>query len=205
MTLFLHAGDQNGLILWNLGWAIYLLSGEGGEGSVKWALVERKVESLKGCNRKRWAGCVSLVARCNFYLQHLQFQKDSSGPSRTIYTSLWVFREPYRVEDVLSQRFSDGYKADHVSQYSDWSEQESRAPSRGSQRGECFASDAISFVWGCGARVSSGKSALSSSSHEFHISRTKFTTSSVQRGNVGEEAQKGRSRRYGIRSRGWSG
>ncbi|WKY01120.1 hypothetical protein Q1695_015265 [Nippostrongylus brasiliensis] len=44
------------------------------------------------------------------------------------------YREPYRAEDVLAQRFSDGYKADHVSQYSDWSEQESRAPSRSSQR-----------------------------------------------------------------------
>ncbi|KAL6727003.1 hypothetical protein Aduo_008919 [Ancylostoma duodenale] len=44
------------------------------------------------------------------------------------------YREPYRAQDVMAQRFSDSYKGDHVSQYSDWSEQESRAPSRGSQR-----------------------------------------------------------------------
>ncbi|KHJ98937.1 hypothetical protein OESDEN_01083 [Oesophagostomum dentatum] len=44
------------------------------------------------------------------------------------------YREPYRMQDVLDHRFSDSYKGDHVSQYSDWSEQDSRAPSRGSQR-----------------------------------------------------------------------
>ncbi|KIH55695.1 hypothetical protein ANCDUO_14142 [Ancylostoma duodenale] len=48
------------------------------------------------------------------------------------------YREPYRAQDVMAQRFSDSYKGDHVSQYSDWSEQESRAPSRGSQRGVCY-------------------------------------------------------------------
>ncbi|CAJ0597773.1 unnamed protein product [Cylicocyclus nassatus] len=45
------------------------------------------------------------------------------------------YREPYRVQDIVDQRFVDSYKGDHAGQYSDWSEQDSsRAPSRGSQK-----------------------------------------------------------------------
>nr|CDJ86853.1 Adenylyl cyclase class-3 4 guanylyl cyclase domain containing protein [Haemonchus contortus] len=43
------------------------------------------------------------------------------------------YREPYEADNMIAQRYSDSNKGDHVGQYSDWSEQDSRAPSRGSR------------------------------------------------------------------------
>ncbi|KJH47820.1 hypothetical protein DICVIV_06112 [Dictyocaulus viviparus] len=44
------------------------------------------------------------------------------------------YREPYWVGEPISRHNSATYKGDHISQYSDWSEQESPAPSQGSRR-----------------------------------------------------------------------